>query len=81
MSHPVREASESKLCPCGSGLTRARCCELNLASLFAREASRHLAPLEDRAEEAQRGCGMCQEFGHSTACAYPAPSRLYHSAM
>ena len=55
MSHPVREASESKLCPCGSGLTRARCCELNLASLGAREASRHLAPLEDRALEAQRG--------------------------
>jgi Tfp pilus assembly protein PilF len=55
MSHPVREASENKLCACGSGLTRARCCELNLASLGAREASRHLAPLEDRAVEAQRG--------------------------
>jgi len=42
------------MCACGSGLTRARCCELNLAGLGAREASRHLAPLEERAVEAQR---------------------------
>jgi hypothetical protein len=43
------------LCPCGSGLTRPHCCELNLASLGAREASRHLALLEERAAEAQPG--------------------------
>ena len=54
MNSGIREASASKLCACGSGLTRARCCELNLASLGARDASRHLAPLEDRAVEAQR---------------------------
>jgi len=42
----------SNSCPCGSGLTRTRCCELDLASLGAREASRHLAPLEERAAEA-----------------------------
>ncbi len=39
-------------CACGSGLTRTRCCELNLASLGAREASRHLAPLEEQAAQA-----------------------------
>ncbi len=54
MNNAVREPSERQLCACGSGLTRARCCELNLASLGAREASRHLAPLEERAAEAQR---------------------------
>jgi tetratricopeptide (TPR) repeat protein len=35
-------------------LSRARCCELNLATLGAREASRHLAPLEERAAQEQR---------------------------
>jgi tetratricopeptide (TPR) repeat protein len=54
MSNAVAQPAESQLCACGSGLTRARCCELNLASLGAREASRHLAPLEERAAEAQR---------------------------
>jgi tetratricopeptide (TPR) repeat protein len=54
MNNAVGEPSDNKLCVCGSGLTRARCCELNLASLGAREASRHLAPLEERAAEAQR---------------------------
>jgi tetratricopeptide (TPR) repeat protein len=47
-------AIDARLCPCGSGLTRTRCCELNLASLGAREAGRHLAPLEERAGEAHR---------------------------
>jgi tetratricopeptide (TPR) repeat protein len=47
-------ASDARLCPCGSGLTRPRCCELNLASLGAREAARHLAPLEEQAAEARR---------------------------
>ena len=46
--------SDARLCACGSGLTRARCCELDIASLGAREASRRLAPLEERAAEAQR---------------------------
>jgi tetratricopeptide (TPR) repeat protein len=41
-------------CPCGSGLSRARCCELNLASLGAPEANRHLVPLEERAIQARR---------------------------
>jgi len=50
----VLQPSERALCACGSGLTRPRCCELNLASLGAREASRHLAPLEERAADAQR---------------------------
>jgi tetratricopeptide (TPR) repeat protein len=41
-------------CPCGSGLSRARCCELNLATLGAPEANRHLVPLEEQALEAHR---------------------------
>ena len=52
MTAAVAQPSASHLCVCGSGLTRARCCELNLATLGAREASRHLAPLEERAAEA-----------------------------
>ncbi len=50
----MAQPGASNLCVCGSGLTRTRCCELNLAGLGAREASRHLAPLEERAVEAQR---------------------------
>jgi uncharacterized protein YchJ len=46
--------SDTRLCPCGSGLSRTRCCDLNLASLGAREAGQQLAPLEERAAEAQR---------------------------
>jgi tetratricopeptide (TPR) repeat protein len=53
-------ASDARLCACGSGLTRARCCELNLASLGARDAGQQLAPLEQRAAEAQR-TGATQE--------------------
>jgi len=49
--------STRRQCACGSGLTRTRCCALDLSSLGSREASRHLAPLEDRAVEAQRGGG------------------------
>lgn len=41
-------------CPCESGLSRARCCELNLATLGAPEANRHLVPLEERAVQAMR---------------------------
>ncbi|MBV9783928.1 MAG: sulfotransferase [Acidisphaera sp.] len=45
---------DQRLCPCGSGLRRARCCDLNLASLGPPEASRHLLPLVERAREAVR---------------------------
>ncbi len=41
-------------CPCGSGLSRARCCELNLASLGSPEAHRHLVPLEEQAGRAHQ---------------------------
>jgi tetratricopeptide (TPR) repeat protein len=47
-------SNEARLCPCSSGLSRARCCELNLTTLGAPEASRQLVPLEDRALEARR---------------------------
>jgi tetratricopeptide (TPR) repeat protein len=43
-----------RLCPCGSGLSRTRCCELNLATLGSAEAHRHLVPLEERALQARR---------------------------
>jgi tetratricopeptide (TPR) repeat protein len=43
-------------------LSRARCCELNLATLGAPEANRHLVPLEERALEAHRnGAGDVAE--------------------
>jgi len=54
MSAAAVQPAAGQLCRCGSGLSRARCCELNLESLGAREASRHLAPLEERAAEARR---------------------------
>ena len=54
MNNASHERSESQLCRCGSGLTRTRCCEINLAGLGAHEATRHLLPLEERAAEAQR---------------------------
>ena len=43
-----------RACSCGSGLSRARCCELHLASLGSPEANRHLVPLEERAAQAHR---------------------------
>ena len=46
--------SDPRLCPCGSGLSRTRCCELVLASLGSREAGDQLAPAEERAAEALR---------------------------
>ena len=42
----------ARACPCGSGLTKARCCGLDLANLGAPEANRLLAPLEDQAAQA-----------------------------
>ncbi len=50
----MAQPTASNLCACGSGLTRTRCCELNLTTLGAREAGRHLAPLEERAAEARQ---------------------------
>ncbi len=47
-------ATNMRLCPCGSGLSRSRCCELNLATLGSPEAHRHLVPLEERALQARR---------------------------
>jgi tetratricopeptide (TPR) repeat protein len=44
--------TEPEICPCGSGLSRARCCALDLSALGAPEARRHLAPLEERAVQA-----------------------------
>ncbi|MGO9991037.1 MAG: sulfotransferase [Steroidobacteraceae bacterium] len=44
---------DSRLCECGSGLTSPRCCKLNLASLGAGDASRHLAPIEEGAVRAR----------------------------
>ena len=51
---PGLAATHSRYCRCGSGLSRARCCELDLASLGAAEAHRHLVPLEESAVQARR---------------------------
>src|ERR1700733_927965 len=75
MSDTVAEAVERRLCGCGSRLTRARCCELNLASLGAREASRHLAPLEERAAEALRGGATEEAEGLALDVLELAPGR------
>ena len=45
---------QDRFCPCGSGLSRARCCALDVASLGAPEAHRHLVPLEEQAHRAWR---------------------------
>jgi tetratricopeptide (TPR) repeat protein len=45
---------DPRLCRCGSGLTAARCCDLNIATLGAAEAHRHLVPLEEQATAAHR---------------------------
>ena len=42
----------SPTCACGSGLSPARCCGLDLATLGAPQASRHLLPPETQAREA-----------------------------
>ncbi len=42
------------LCACGSGLRQSRCCALDLPGPASVEAARHLAPLIDRAAQAQR---------------------------
>ncbi len=46
--------AQSTKCGCGSGLSRTRCCALNLATLGAPEANRHLVPLEERAIQSHR---------------------------
>ncbi|MEJ0049565.1 MAG: sulfotransferase [Rhodospirillales bacterium] len=45
---------DPRQCHCGSGLTAARCCNLDLATLGASEAHRHLVPLEEQAAQAHR---------------------------
>jgi tetratricopeptide (TPR) repeat protein len=46
--------ADSALCPCGSGLRRARCCELDLSTLGTPGPPRHLAPTIERAVQAHR---------------------------
>jgi len=43
-----------QVCPCGSGLSRPRCCELDPDTLGATAASLLLAPLEEQAAKAWR---------------------------
>jgi tetratricopeptide (TPR) repeat protein len=44
--------TEPESCPCGSGLSRARCCALDFSALGSAEAHRHLLPLEEKAVQA-----------------------------
>ena len=50
----VAQTKETQLCECGSGLTRARCCQFNTAVRVAPQAIRHLLPLEEQALTAHR---------------------------
>ncbi len=52
MSGRISAMVDPRLCPCGSGLRAARCCALDLAALSPPEASRHLAPVVERARTA-----------------------------
>jgi Flp pilus assembly protein TadD len=45
---------DPRLCACGSGLRKARCCELDRSALAPPEAIRHLLPLVERAQIAAR---------------------------
>ena len=55
MSGRISAIVDQRLCPCGSGLRAARCCALDLATLSPPEASRHLAPIVERARAAFDG--------------------------
>ena len=55
MSGRISAMVDQRLCPCGSGLRAARCCALDLATLSPPEASRHLAPIVERARAASDG--------------------------
>jgi tetratricopeptide (TPR) repeat protein len=50
----VAQTKGSQLCECGSGLTRPRCCQFNIASRIAPQAIKHLLPLEEQALTAHR---------------------------
>ncbi len=52
-AQPARPV-DPHLCPCGSGLRRLRCCEMNLAAQQPGDASRHLLPLVERAVQSHR---------------------------
>ncbi len=45
---------QDRSCVCGSGLSRARCCEMDMTALGVADAHRHLVPLEEQATQAHR---------------------------
>jgi tetratricopeptide (TPR) repeat protein len=48
------QQTSARHCKCGSGLSAARCCALDLASLGSTDAYRHIVPLEEQAVSALR---------------------------
>jgi tetratricopeptide (TPR) repeat protein len=46
--------ADPRLCECGSGLRRSRCCGLDFAVRTSPESGRHLVPLVERAVQAHR---------------------------
>src|SRR6201999_3984944 len=46
--------ADPRLCECGSGLRRSRCCGLDFSSRTSPESGRHLVPLVERAIQAHR---------------------------
>ncbi len=45
---------DSRLCACGSGLRRTRCCDLDASALSTHDATKHLLPLIEQAQRAVR---------------------------
>ncbi len=75
---------DPRLCACGSGLRRARCCELDAAALAPQDAARHLQPLIEQAQRAQRenrlsaAESLCHEILELAPGQQEALAVLYH---
>ncbi len=55
MVRPTNAPADPARCACGSGLSRARCCEADLAGWNTTDMGEHLSPLMERAIQAHRG--------------------------
>ena len=64
----VVQPSANALCPCGSGLSRARCCELESGSLGAPEAARQLRRSKPRPRGVARAAMPRRPHGWPSTC-------------
>src|ERR1700746_1191299 len=74
-------ASNTRFCPCGSGLSRTHCCALDLATLGSGEAPRHLLPLEERADELLRAGDVAEAERLAKDVLELAPGRAHALAV